>query len=123
MDKDTITRAIRIANLWNGLANWRGSRRIARRAAMWAEKVVEMHAELPPADAIWFRLPDLDDQVVAAHSVEYPRYFPLRMGADTTRPTARPDTIILDEAPVALDHRRQWLAQWVRFPSWDSNRG
>lgn len=119
MDKDTITRAIRIANLWNGLANRRGSRRIARCAAMWAEKVVEMHAELPPADAIWFRLPDPDDQVVPAHSVEYPRYFPLQMGANTTRPTARPDTTITDEDH---DHRRQWLAQWVRFPIRDSNR-
>jgi hypothetical protein len=114
MDKDTIMRAIRVANLWNGLANRRGSRRIARHAALWAEKVVEMHAELPPMDAIWFRLPDPDDQVVPAHSVEYPRYFPLQMGSTT----ARPDTIIPNEDH---DHRRQWLAQRVRFLNADSN--
>lgn len=110
--RDALLRAIRVANLFNGLAHRRHSPRIARHAVRWSERVNELYEAVHPQERIDVRLPDSGDRRVPAYSVEYPRYFPIRIIVTRT----------MDDGPVpssaealaAMKRRSEWLLAMER---------
>lgn len=81
--QDALIAAIRTANLLNGRANRKPTVAVVKNATREAERVNEMFGELHIADQFLFRLPDPDDKCVPAYSVEYVRYFPIRIPQDS----------------------------------------
>lgn len=103
--RDALLRAIRVANLLNGLAHRRHSPRIARHAVRWSERVNELYEAVHPQERIDVRLPDFGDRRIPAYSVEYPRYFPIRIIVtrdDGPVPSSA-------EALAAMKRRSEWL--------------